>query len=219
MCLLIHALKRDCWLTNPFHLRFSPRKHTQNKQLKISREINQSCHSLCSMKSVFRNICIAGLWALGDLSTVQTDLLGGGGGSLRQILGTLMPIAISRWLTTALLSLSGRSCSFPKICHSLTIESSRENKYYLREWCFITQHSREMKTPLQTNVNIKRKLWLQVLSLVFNHFAYKPFGKMKPIFTWLAKEIRLCGKLDLIYLTVFQTSWLNCHFGYDCNCF
>lgn len=159
------------------------------------------------MKSVFKNICTAGLSALGDLSTVQTDSLGGGGWCLRQMLGTLKPVAISRWLTAARLSLSDRSCSFPKVCPSLTIGNRWENKYCLR---VVLHHpaSWGMKTPLQMNANVKRKLWLSVLSLVFNHlyfnhFVYKSFVKMNPIFTWLAKEIRLCGKLNPIYLTVF----------------
>lgn len=39
--LLTHVLRGDCWLTNPFHLRLSLRKHTQNKALR-NKQRNQS---------------------------------------------------------------------------------------------------------------------------------------------------------------------------------
>lgn len=207
MYLLTHVLGRDCWLTNPFHLRLSLRKHTQSKALR-NKQRNQSITPL----SVQHEICLqkhlhCGAPRLRRPFPVQTDSLGGGGWCLRQMLGTLKPVAISRWLTAARLSLSDRSCSFPKVCPSLTIGNRWENKYCLR---VVLHHpaSWGMKMPLQMNANVKRKLWLSVLSLVFNHlyfnhFVYKSFVKMNPIFTWLAKEIRLCGKLNPIYLTVF----------------
>lgn len=74
--------------------------------------------------SVFKNICTVGLCTLGDLSTVQTGSLGGGGGRLRQMLGTFIPHCYLQ-VTHSCTALHVRyCCSFPKICQSLTIESS-----------------------------------------------------------------------------------------------
>lgn len=51
-CICSHVLGRDCWLTNPFHLRLSQRKHTQNKELG-NKQRNQSIVTLSVQHEIY----------------------------------------------------------------------------------------------------------------------------------------------------------------------
>ena len=140
--------------------------------------------SLCSMKSLvsqehlsFRALCLTETFPI----YADLDAFRRGGRHLRQMSEALIFTLsitqryISRWLTAASLSLSVRSFLFLEICHRPTTENTWGNKHNWREWLFLfTWHPRDMRNPLQMNINIKRKLSLQMLNLIFNQSAYKP---------------------------------------------